>query len=289
MLFYNYRTNYNPTLHEKCGICYNLIMPECFFPIISFLFGLAVGSFLNALVWRVKTKKSFFWKRSQCPRCGHELKYFDLIPIFSFLFLFGKCRYCQRKISWHYPITELVTAVLFLLFYLKLFYFLDAGQILLNSHFWITVFLQWFFIAVLIAIFVYDFKYGLIPDKFTIPAIFVALLGNFLLGKSLWNLILAMLIGGGFFLVQYLISRGRWIGGGDIRLGALMGAILGFPNIIPALFLAYFLGAFISLILIVLKKKTFKSNIPFGPFLVVGTLIVMFLGERILDLWGMCW
>lgn len=264
-------------------------MLSIFLPILSFLFGLVIGSFLNALVWRMRVGKSFLWKRSQCPKCGHELSSLDLIPIFSFLFLFGKCRYCRRKISLQYPLVELFTGFLFILFYLKAAYFLEAGLIPLNIYFWITIFLNWFLIAVLVAIFIYDARYGLIPDKFTVPAIFVAFLGNFLLGENIWNFALAALVGGGFFLVQYLISRGRWIGGGDIRLGILMGAILGYPNVILSLFLAYFIGAVYSLVLIAFKQKTLKSNIPFGPFLVAGTIIAMFLGERLMDLWRVCW
>ncbi|MEA3272223.1 MAG: prepilin peptidase, partial [Patescibacteria group bacterium] len=255
-------------------------MLELFFPIISFLFGLSVGSFLNALIWRVQVGKSFFWKRSQCPRCGHELICLDLIPVFSFLFLFGRCRYCKRKISWQYPLVELSTAFLFTLFYLKSAYFLKMGLLPLNLHFWLVIVLEWFLLAVLVVIFTYDAKHGLIPDKFSIPAIFVAFFGNFLLGENIWNIGFAATIGGGFFLVQYLISRGRWIGGGDIRLGILMGAILGYPNVISALFLAYFIGAIYSIALVALRRKTLKSNIPLGPFLVTGTIIAMFLGDR---------
>ncbi|NQU84052.1 MAG: prepilin peptidase, partial [Parcubacteria group bacterium] len=222
-------------------------MLESFFPIIAFLFGLIIGSFLNALIWRVQVGKSIFWKRSQCPRCGHELTCLDLVPVLSFVFLLGKCRHCKKKISRQYPIVELSTALLFSLFYLKAAYFLEMGQAVLNYQFLSSIFLQWFFVAVLVAIFVYDARYGLIPDNFTLPAILIALAGNFLLGHDIWNLLLATAIGGGFFLIQFLVSRGRWVGGGDIRLGALMGAILGYTNILPAIFFAYLIGAIFCL------------------------------------------
>lgn len=259
-----------------------------FFIILSAIIGLVIGSFTNALVWRVKTGKSL-WARSQCPRCGHELGAKDLVPLFSFLFLRGKCRYCGRPISWHYPFIEFVTAILFALVYVK-FAPLNLADIvgnvaLTDYQFTLTVVSQWIFIAALLAIFSYDFHYGLVPDIFTIPAILFAFLVQFLLGRNLWDFIVAAFAGSGFFMFQYVISRGRWIGGGDVNLGALMGVILGWPNIIPALFLAYFIGSIVSLSLIVLKNKTWKSEIPFGPFLAISTIIVMFVADQIFEIW----
>lgn len=259
-----------------------------FFIILSAIIGLVIGSFTNALVWRVKTGKSL-WGRSQCPRCGHELSARDLMPLFSFLFLRGKCRYCGRSISWHYPFIEFSAMILFALVYVKfapLHLADEIGNIVLNDYqFALTVGAQWLFIALLLAIFSYDFHYGYIPDFFTIPGIILAFFAYFLLGRNLWDFIVAVFVGGGFFMVQYIISRGRWIGDGDVMLGAMLGAMLGWPNIIPALFLAYLIGSIICLMLIVLKNKTWKSEIPFGPFLVVAAVIVMFLADPIMELW----
>lgn len=261
-------------------------MITSFIPIIIFLFGLAIGSFLNALVWRIQTGKSIVLKRSQCPRCGHELSYLDLIPVFSFIFLSGKCKYCKRSISWQYPIIEIATAFLFVVFFVKASYLLEINQFLLDPLFWLNVLLQWFFIFILLGVFLYDFRYGLVPDQFTIPGIIIGLAVGFYLGVDIWNMLLALAIGGGFFLIQFLVSGGKWIGGGDIRIGALMGVILGYPNIVFALFISYFVGAFISLVLVASKKKKIKSNIPFGPFLVIGTLIVMAFADKFLEFWN---
>lgn len=259
-----------------------------FFIFLSALIGLIVGSFTNALVWRVKTGKSL-WGRSQCPRCGHKLSAKDLVPLFSFLLLRGRCRYCGRPISWHYPFIEFSAMILFALVYVKFAPLNLADNIsivALNDYqFALTVVSQWIFIALLLAIFSYDFHYGSIPDAFTITGILFAFLAQFLLGRDLWDFIIAVFIGGGFFMFQYVISRGRWIGGGDVNLGALMGVILGWPNIIPALFLAYFIGSIVSLGLITLKNKTWRSEVPFGPFLVIATIIVMFLADQIIEMW----
>jgi len=133
----------------------------------------------------------------------------------------------------------------------------------------------------LIIIFVYDLKYYLILDKVSIPLIIIALIFNLVLGMSFYNLLIGGLVGGGFFLVQYLISRGRWIGGGDIRLGIAMGIILGWPGVLLALFLAYLIGSVGAVILLALKKKKWGSEIPLGTFLTVATFIWLLYGDII--------
>ena len=245
-----------------------------------FIFGLIIGSFLNALIWRMHTKKSMM-ERSCCPKCKHTLGIKDLIPLFSFFSQKGKCRYCQKKISWQYPLVEFFTGILYC------FVFLKNSDISLLSYNSITLFRDLFFISVLIIIFVYDLKYGYILDKVTLPAMLVGLILNLILEVPWQNLLLAAIIGGGFFLVQFLISKGQWIGGGDIRMGALMGFFLGWPQILVALFFSYIIGAIIGVSLIILKKKTWKSEIPFGVFLTIGAIISLFFGEQILLIYGL--
>lgn len=240
-----------------------------------FIFGLIIGSFLNALIWRMKAKKSIL-ERSCCPKCKHILGVKDLIPLFSFFWQKGRCRYCQKKISWQYPLVEFFTGILFCFVFLKNF---GIDSLSINS---IILFRDLFFVSILMIIFVYDLKYGYILDKVTIPAMFVGLILNLILGISWQNLFLATGIGGGFFLAQFLISKGRWIGGGDIRMGALMGLFLGWPQILVALFFSYILGAIIGVGLIFLKKKKWKSEIPFGVFLAIGSIISLFFGTQIL-------
>jgi prepilin signal peptidase PulO-like enzyme (type II secretory pathway) len=236
-----------------------------------FILGLCVGSFLNCVVYRLEQEKSL-GGRSFCPRCKHTLGWKDLLPVFSWVFLVGKCRYCKGKISWQYPLVELATGFLFLLVY-AIF-----GQNLVYLLFLLYI------VCVFVVIFVYDLKHYLIPDKILFPAIAVAsmyrIFGDF---YGLPNYILAVIIGSGFFLIIFLISKGNWMGFGDVKLAILMGLLLGVPNILLALFLAFFLGAIIGLMLMAQKKKGLRSEIPFGPFLILGTFLSIFWADKIIQ------
>ncbi len=244
---------------------------------IIFLFGLIVGSFLNCIIYRLEISKSFLKGRSFCPYCKHELAWYDLIPIFSFLMLKGKCRYCQKPISIQYPLVELTTALLFVLIINNQLSIINFQNLLTTIYLLLTT-------CFLIIIFVYDFKHYIIPDKVIFPAIGLAFIYNLLTTNYLLlNTLLAALGASAFFLSIYLISRGKWMGFGDVKLSFLMGLILGFPNILVALFFAFFTGAITGLILIAQSKKTLKSMVPFGPFLVFGTFLAMFYGEQIIN------
>jgi len=250
---------------------------------IIFIFGLCIGSFLNCLIWRLHKKQTILG-RSYCPQCKQQIKWYDNIPLISFLILRGKCRNCKKKISWQYPMVELVTGLLFVLVFVNSFQSLNFSVSSFQFQISMVEFLRnIIFISVLIVIFVYDLRWYLILDIITIPAIIFALAVNLYLGFSFANLLLAGVIGGGFFLTQFLISKGRWIGGGDIRLGALMGLMLGYPMIITALMLSYIFGSIFGIILLVTKKKEWSSQIPFGTFLSMATIIVMLWGEQILE------
>jgi len=252
------------------------------FQILIFLTGLIIGSFLNCLIYRLETNKNFVSGRSFCPLCSHKLSFFDLIPIISFLFLKGRCRYCGKKISWQYPLVEIATGLLFLLIF-KQFQIFN----LLN------LFYYWLITSFLIIIFVYDLKHYLIPDKVIYPAIAIALIFNFLPhqifegGANQFpvfkNLILGALASAGFFFLIWFFSKGKAMGFGDVKLVFFMGLFLGFPKILAALFFSFIIGAIIGMILLVLKKKTLKSEVPFGPFLVIGTFISLFFGDKIIS------
>jgi prepilin signal peptidase PulO-like enzyme (type II secretory pathway) len=203
----------------------------------------------------------------------------------SFVIQGGKCRYCRESISWQYPLVEFATGILF-----AVAYFISGFDFLALNLSFFNLFWMWFVIAVMIVIFVYDLKYYLILDKVVYPAIILAIFAVPLLhsGGVLWwqatlNSLLAASIGGGFFLLQYLVSRGKWIGGGDVKMGFLMGLILGIKGLLTALFFSYTIGALFGLALIVFRRKTMKSQLPFGTFLAVGTLIALFWGEKILQ------
>lgn len=235
---------------------------------LIFIFGLSVGSFLNVVICRLETKESIVAKRSHCPQCGAVLKWYDLIPLLSFVFLLGKCRSCGKKINWQYPVVEIATGLLFLLFF--------------NLYFYLII------ICFLIIIFVYDLKHYIIPNKVVFPAIILSFFYSIFIGSFL-NFLLAALGASGFFLALVLVSKGRWMGMGDVKLAFLMGLILGWPNILAALFLAFLSGAVVGVALIIFGKKGLKSQIPFGPFLAGATVLMMLCGQLWINFLFICW
>jgi len=255
--------------------------------LIVFIFGLMIGSFLNVVTFRLHQKQSFIKGRSRCPKCHQQIRWFDNIPLLSFIMLSGRCRYCHTKISWQYPIVELVVGCLFAMafwinFKLPIFNLSFIWDWSLLMPVVVKFLRDIFFISVLTVIFIYDFRWYLILDIITIPAIIVAFVFNIILGFNVLNLLLATGIGGGFFLIQFIISKGRWIGGGDIRLGFLMGSILGLPQVLVALFTAYISGLIIVVGLLMTGKKRMSSQVPFGTFLSIATIISLLWGTDIL-------
>jgi len=254
-----------------------------FFNLFIFILGLVIGSFLNCLIYRLETKGNFLKGRSFCPHCKKVLAVRDLVPVFSFLFLKGRCRYCGKPISFQYPLVELFTGFLFVLVF-------NYSLVTFNFE----SFLGFLFLIViscfLVVIFVFDLKHFIIPDKVVYPAIILAIIYNifyFILVIDNFNLLIQCLVSAflaaAFFLLIVLISKGRWMGIGDIKLSFLMGLVLGWPNILAALFLSFFIGAIAGMGLIIFKKKTLKSEIPFGPFLILGTFLALFWGEKTID------
>jgi len=239
-----------------------------FYYALIFLFGLIMGSFLNAVIYRLDSGESIVKSRSHCPKCGHVLAWYELVPIFSFVIQGGKCRECKSNISWQYPLVELATAILFVLVLyhnLPLLYTLTISSLLM-------------------VIFVYDLKHYIIPDKIIYPAILVS--GIFVWQHATYNIqytIYAAIGASVFFAAMFFASRGKWMGFGDVKLAFFMGLFLGWPNILVGLFAAFMLGGIIGMGLIVCGKKTMKSQVPFGPFLVTGTFIAMFLGNKIME------
>jgi len=251
-----------------------------FFNLVIFIFGLLIGSFLNCLIYRLEKKENFLKGRSYCPHCHHQLNWSDLIPILSFIFLKGKCRYCHKPISLQYPLVEISTALIFLLIFN--FQFSIFNQFLISNF----LNLAYLFLVscFLIVIFVYDFKYYLIPDKVIYLAILIVFIYRlFGTSKPFLNPLFSGFGAAAFFFLLWFISRGRWMGFGDVKLGFLMGFFLSFPNILVALFFAFIIGAIIGIGLIIAGKKTLKSQVPFGPFLILGTFIALFWGDKIIN------
>jgi len=243
-----------------------------------FIFGLTLGSFLNSWIWRTRENMRLVSKEafSICVHCRRQLKWYEKFPVFSYLVLRGRCRTCHRPIPWHYTAVELATAVLLLL----------VSAIFLKK----VNFSEWhllrdiFFLTILVIIFVYDALYQEVLLRVVWPGLIIGFLINFFaLHYPVDSLLIGAAVGGSFFLLQYLVSKGRWIGGGDVRLGFMMGIWLGWPNILVALFVAYILGALVAVCLLVCRKKDWASEIPFGTFLAIGTFVALYQANNIIN------
>lgn len=243
------------------------------FLIAIFIAGLIFGSFLNALIWRWGPNTKVQTVRSICPQCRKQLFWYHNIPIISFVFLKGRCAFCQKHISWQYPLIELVAALLFV----RVGMHHDAVfDIMLVRDLIIAL--------LLLAIALYDYRYRLILDRFTtIPALLYFLLAIVFRWNSWENMVLGAAIGGGLFLFQFLVSKGRWVGGGDIRMGLFMGVLLGWQGTLLALLIAYMSGALVGVWLLMTKRATRQSEIAFGTFLAFATFVSYICGEPILD------
>lgn len=235
------------------------------------IIGLVFGSFLNALIYRLANNLSL-WQRSICPHCQQKLLNRDLIPLLSFILLKGRCRFCRKLISWQYFIVEFGTALLFALAYLNY----GAIHLFLIS--------DWLYIFILLFIFIFDLKYYTILDNITWPAVIISFILNIILGYYWPGLLVAGLIGGGFFYLQHLASRGKWIGWGDVKLGMLLGIMLGLGDLIMTLFVAYIVGGIIAIILLLARRKKIGDMLPMGTFLSGAAIIVIIWGTDILKL-----
>ncbi|KKT20609.1 MAG: Type 4 prepilin-like protein leader peptide-processing enzyme [Parcubacteria group bacterium GW2011_GWB1_43_8] len=271
--------------------CYNNRMGVDFFAgIIIFLFGAVVGSFLNVVILRLNTGQSIVSGRSKCFSCAKKLKWYELLPIASFIFLRGKCSACKTKISWQYPITEIITGLLFLLifnFQWPIFNEFSFYFIIYTFHLFVVF-------SILIIIAVYDYRHQIIPNLFVWIFNILAFLNLFV-----WDLIrnsdleirnfdYSSLLSGfilfSFFALLWGVSRGRWMGFGDAKLALGIGWLLGITKGITAITLAFWIGAVVGVLLIYLNKNKYglKSSIAFGPFMILGTAVSFFWGEKII-------
>ncbi|MBM4350810.1 MAG: prepilin peptidase [Deltaproteobacteria bacterium] len=242
--------------------------------IASIIFGAIVGSFLNVCIHRLPKEESIVKPGSHCPKCRTPIRYYDNIPVLSYLILGGKCRYCQASISIQYPIVEAITALS------SFFLFITFGVSL-------SFFYYFWFVAALIAITVIDLHYQIIPDVISLPGIVIGLLGSLIIPQiTFWTSLIGMIAGGGsLFLVatvyQWLFKR-EGMGGGDVKLLAMIGAFLGWKAVILTILLSSFIGSIIGITVMLIKGKDFKYAIPFGPFLALGAVISLFWGENLI-------
>lgn len=235
--------------------------------LLVFALGLTLGSFGNVLVFRLPQGKSILG-RSRCVYCQRTLQASDLLPVVSFLLLRGRCRDCQRPIPLRYPLLELFSGAVFVFAYLSEGT-LSLPMILLALALWLLV-----LIATI------DGETGGIPDSLNIPFVIVALLYTTI---TRGFPAVASLVGAGFFAFQWVISRGQWVGSGDIILGAGIGALLGtWPLTVMSIFLAYICGAMTAVSLLLQKRKTMEDALSFGPFLAIGLIVTLLVGDRLL-------
>lgn len=252
--------------------------------ILCSIFGLIIGSFLNVVILRLPAGKSLSG-RSGCVRCGHQLTAAELVPVFSYLFLRGRCAHCGEKISSRYAIIELTTAILFGL----------AATIFSPVSFITGVVLlrALFTLAVLVVIFAIDFEHYLILDQIIFPGLAIAVLFNIILDKlqtgglfvlhgALSGGCLGAIILGLMFFALWFFSRGRWLGFGDVKLVLFLGMALGWPQAGVGVFLGILIGGAVSVWLLVRGRKGLKSQIPFGTFLSVGSVLALFWGQILL-------
>lgn len=235
----------------------------------AFILGTALGSFCNVVIYRLHAGGSPVRGRSYCPHCKHTLAPADLVPVLSFLLLRGKCRYCGGAISAQYPLVEIAMgiATALMVFRFGITAASAAGIVLAGM---------------LLIIFVYDLKHQLILDRVSIPAMVVGIAASIALHRPFLSILVGGILGAAFFLVQYLLSKGRWIGGGDIRLGAVLGLALGWPLVAVAMVIAYLSGAAVAVVLIISRKRTLKSMVPFGTFLSAAGVVTYLWGDAIL-------
>jgi leader peptidase (prepilin peptidase) / N-methyltransferase len=278
-----------------------------------FVAGLFIGSFLNVVADRIVKGKSILFGRSACEFCKQTLSAFDLLPLVSYISTLGKCRYCKKSLSIYYPLSEIITGGLFAL----IAYYMDFFNNSSNVFAWLIFVYFLIVFSFYIIMFLTDVKYGLIPNKIVYPAIIFVLLftifnmaytaiatyrfmttdsfGQYLFEAGYWHsqmtsmlqsfgLTLVSTLGIGlFFWLLTRIKQGRAMGGGDVKLAILIGLFNGFYMNILAIFLGFLLGAVVSLVLIVVRRKKMKDTVPFGPFLILGSLIALFWGDRLVD------
>ncbi len=238
------------------------------------LFGLIIGSFLNVCIYRIPNGKSIVWPASFCPKCGNPIKWYDNVPVLSYILLWGKCRHCKEPISCQYPLIEILTSILTVLFVWKWGLTAWTGVVLVAVY-------------CLIILSVIDMKLMIIPDRFSLGLIVFGLAVSWLnpyFDGSVWHHFLQSLLGAGvgflgtlaMALLGYVLFRKEAMGGGDVKLMGGIGALVGWEGVVTTVIFASVLGLIYSLYLMIFKGKRRGDAIPFGPFLSMGALINLF-------------
>ncbi len=241
---------------------------------IVVLFGLVIGSFLNVLIDRIPKGENIVWKPSHCDFCKKPLRWFELFPVVSFLMLGGRCLRCKKQLSWQYPFVESITALGFVYLFYSSIPLVYMGAFAIIYATWIVLF-------------GIDMKHQILPDEFlVIGLIIILLLGIPLSPDARLVHVISAACAGGFFFLIWLLSKGRGLGFGDVKLACVLGLLLGHPGTIIALYVAFLTGAIAGVILMIGHKAKMKSRIAFGPFLILGALSAYLWGEYIWAIWN---
>jgi leader peptidase (prepilin peptidase)/N-methyltransferase len=236
------------------------------------LVGLAIGSFLNVVIHRLPRRESLVSPGSRCPSCGYELRALDNLPVLSYVILGGRCRKCRTRISVRYPVVELVTAALFVVHY---FVFGWTPLLAVRSV----------FAAAMVALFVIDLEHRLLPDAITLPGIVAGLLASAFLPPGFLDALIGMLVGGGVLWgigeAYYRYAGEEGMGGGDVKMLAMVGAFLGWQQVVITLVFSSIAGAVIGLIVLAVKRGGMKYALPYGTFLAIAALVASLCGDQI--------
>lgn len=248
--------------------------PHLYFSIVSFLFGAVVGSFLNVCICRMPREESVVSPPSHCPLCNYQIRWFDNIPLLSYLLLRGKCRGCGAHISLQYPMVELLNGLLTLSLFVKFGISLTFSAMFL-------------FCSALVVITFIDLEHQIIPDEISLSGIVVGFLFSLVLPGQNWlNSLLGILLGGGSLLLvasgyQWLTGK-EGMGGGDIKLLAMMGAFLGWKSVLFIVFASSLIGSVFGVTMMLIQKKDSKLAIPFGPYLAAAAVLYIFYGQELI-------
>ena len=250
-------------------------MPPVYLDIAIFIFGTLIGSFLNVCIYRIPAGQSIVTPASRCSHCQTPIRWYQNIPVLSFLVLRGRCASCGVSISVRYPFVEALTGVLFLLVYMRF------GML------WATP-VYWLLAAALVVITFIDLDHQIIPDVISLPGIPIGFaLTFFVAGLSWRDSLLGVLVGGGSLAcvagIYYLLTRNEGMGMGDIKLLAMLGAFMGWKAILPTIFIGSLIGSLVGVPLMLIKRASGKLAIPFGPFLSLGAIIYLLWGPDLIS------